>query len=57
MTVDNARFRKPVVPGDTLHIHVQLLRARSTIFKFHADAKVEGAVVAEADYSAMIVDP
>ena len=57
MTIDNARFRKPVVPGDTLHIHVKLLKARSTIFKFHADAKVDGVVVAEADYGAMIIDP
>jgi 3-hydroxyacyl-[acyl-carrier-protein] dehydratase len=56
ITIDNARFRKPVVPGDTLHIHVKLTRARSTIWKFHADAKVGEATVAEADYSAMVID-
>jgi 3-hydroxyacyl-[acyl-carrier-protein] dehydratase len=56
MTVDNARFRKPVVPGDALHIHVKKLQDRKNVWKFHAEAKVDGKVVAEATYSAMIMD-
>lgn len=56
MTIDNARFRKPVTPGDTLHIHVKLIRSRKNIWKFHGDAKVDGTTVAEATYSAMIID-
>lgn len=54
MTVDNCRFRKPVVPGDRVEFHVRKLKQRSNIWKFHCDAKVDGVLVAEADYSAMI---
>ncbi|MCK5295829.1 MAG: 3-hydroxyacyl-ACP dehydratase FabZ [Alphaproteobacteria bacterium] len=56
MTVDNARFRKPVVPGDTLHIHVKKDRSRGTVWKFKGEVKVNGALVTEASFSAMIVD-
>lgn len=56
MTIDNARFRKPVVPGDRLKIHVDKVQSRGTVWKFKGEAKVEGKVVAEATYSAMIVD-
>ena len=56
MTVDNAKFRKPVVPGDQLRIHVTKERQRGNIWKFAAEAKVEGKVVAEATYAAMILD-
>jgi len=55
MTIDNARFRKPVVPGDRVEYHVQKIKQRGNIWKFHCDAKVEGALVAEADIGAMIV--
>ncbi|MQB43146.1 3-hydroxyacyl-ACP dehydratase FabZ [Rhizobium sp. ICMP 5592] len=55
MTIDNARFRKPVVPGDRVEFHVVKQKQRGTIWKFHCDAKVEGSVVAEADIGAMIV--
>lgn len=54
MTIDNARFRKPVIPGDRVEFHVTKLKQRGNIWKFHCDAKVDGALVAEADYSAMI---
>lgn len=54
MTIDNARFRKPVVPGDRVEFHVTKLKQRGNIWKFHCDAKVDGGLVAEADYSAMI---
>lgn len=56
MTVDSARFRKPVVPGDTLHIHVVKERSRGNVWKFKAEVKVEGVLVAEATYAAMIMD-
>jgi 3-hydroxyacyl-[acyl-carrier-protein] dehydratase len=55
MTIDNARFRKPVVPGDRVEFHVVKLKQRGTIWKFHCDAKVDGTLVAEADIGAMIV--
>ena len=56
MTIDKARFRRPVVPGDTVHIHVQQLRKRANIWKYKGEAKVEGRLVAEAEISAMIAD-
>ncbi len=56
MTVDSARFRKPVVPGDTVHIHVHKERQRGTVWKFNAEAKVGDQLVAEATYAAMIMD-
>ncbi|MDQ6437127.1 3-hydroxyacyl-ACP dehydratase FabZ [Mesorhizobium sp. LHD-90] len=54
MTIDNAKFRKPVVPGDRLEIHVKKLKQRGTIWRFACEAIVEGAKVAEAEISAMI---
>ncbi len=56
MTIDDARFRKPVTPGDTLHIHVVKQRSRGNVWKFKGEARVEGTLVAEATFSAMIVD-
>ncbi|MGY9006083.1 MAG: 3-hydroxyacyl-ACP dehydratase FabZ [Alphaproteobacteria bacterium] len=56
MTVENARFRKPVTPGDTINIHVEKIRSRGNVWKFSAKARVNGAVAAEANYSAMIMD-
>jgi len=56
MSVDSARFRKPVVPGDRLHIHVVKDRNRGMVWKFNAEAKVDGVLVAEATYAAMILD-
>ena len=56
MSIDNCRFRKPVGPGDTLRVECTALRARGNVWKFHGDAKVDGQLVAEADYAAMIVD-
>jgi 3-hydroxyacyl-[acyl-carrier-protein] dehydratase len=57
MGIDNAKFRKPVLPGDTLHLHVQKVRNRGSVWRFRCEAKVAGQTVAEADISAMIVDP
>ncbi|MDO9462142.1 MAG: 3-hydroxyacyl-ACP dehydratase FabZ [Alphaproteobacteria bacterium] len=56
MTIDKCRFRKPVVPGDTLLLHVSLIHGRGAVSKFHGEARVNGQLMAEADYSAMIVD-
>ncbi len=56
MTIDNARFRKPVTPGDVLHIHVEKIRGRANVWKFKGVAKVGDVVCAEATFSAMITD-
>ena len=56
MSVDGAKFRRPVVPGDVAHIHVRKLQQRGPVWKFHGDVKVDGALVAEADFAAMIRD-
>jgi 3-hydroxyacyl-[acyl-carrier-protein] dehydratase len=56
MTIDEARFRRPVTPGDQLRIHVTKERSRGSVWKFVGEAKVDGVRVAEATFSAMIVD-
>ena len=56
MSVDNARFRKPVVPGDTLHIHVRKEHSRGNVWKFSAEAIVDGVKKADATFAAMIRD-
>ena len=56
MTIENARFRKPVVPGDRMVINVQKLRSRGSVFKFSGKAFVGEVLAAEATFSAMIVD-
>ncbi|WP_242018784.1 3-hydroxyacyl-ACP dehydratase FabZ [Phaeovibrio sulfidiphilus] len=56
MVIENARFRKPVEPGDRLELHVVKTRHRGKVWKFDGVAKVDGAVVAEASFSAMIDD-
>jgi len=56
MSVEGAKFRKPVVPGDQMRVEVVKQRQRSNIWKFSAEAKVDGKVVAEATYTAMILD-
>jgi 3-hydroxyacyl-[acyl-carrier-protein] dehydratase len=54
MSVDSARFRKPVVPGDQVLVHVEKQRNRKNVWKFAARAEVDGILVAEAVYAAMI---
>ncbi len=56
MTIEGAKFRRPVVPGDMLRIHVKKERQRANVWKFSGVAKVDGVSVAEATYSAMILD-
>ena len=56
MSIDNARFRRPVGPGDMVHVHVVKERNRGNVWRFTGSAKVEGKVVADAVFSAMIMD-
>ncbi len=56
MSIDQARFRKPVVPGDTIHVHVVKQRNRANVWKFTGRALVDGNLVAEATFAAMILD-
>ena len=56
MTIDKAKFRKPVVPGDTVEYHVRRMQRRGNIWRYRAEAKVGAAKVAEAEISAMLVD-
>ena len=56
MSVDGARFRKPVEPGDQLMVEVTKLRSRGNVWKFSGRATVDGTLVAEATYAAMILD-
>jgi 3-hydroxyacyl-[acyl-carrier-protein] dehydratase len=56
MSVEGAKFRRPVVPGDQMRVEVRKERRRGNIWKFAAEAKVDGKVAAEATYTAMILD-
>ena len=56
MSIDGARFRKPVVPGDVLHIHVVKKQTRGPVWKFEGKAMVGDTVVADATFAAMLVD-
>jgi len=55
LTIDNAKFRKPVEPGDVLEYHVRKLKNRGNLWRFQSEAKVAGVKVAEAEISAMLV--
>lgn len=56
MSIESARFRKPVLPGHTLHLHVKKIQSRGPIWKFSGEAKVGEDLMAEATFSAMIAD-
>jgi 3-hydroxyacyl-[acyl-carrier-protein] dehydratase len=56
LTIDKAKFRRPVVPGDTLEYHVTKIRRRGNMWWFRGEAKVAGQIVAEAELGAMLVD-
>jgi 3-hydroxyacyl-[acyl-carrier-protein] dehydratase len=56
MSLDNCRFRQPVRPGDVLRLKVEVLRARSKLFKFRGEAWVGDKVAAEAEWAAMVVE-
>ena len=57
MSIDNARFRKPVVPGDVIHLKVETIRQRRNVWKLSGKAFVDEKIVAEAVFAAMIADP
>ena len=56
-TVEKARFRQPVRPGDVVKLHVVKHSNKGRLWKFVGKASVDGKLVAEADFGAMIVDP
>lgn len=56
MSIEEAKFRKPVIPGDRLELHVEKERNRGNVWKFKATGMVGGQKVADATFSAMIVD-
>jgi len=56
MSIDDARFRRPVMPGDTLRVRVTKVRNRGNVWKFSGEAHVDGALMAEATYTAMIMN-
>ena len=56
MSIDGVRFRRPVLPGDRLELHVRRSRAAATVWKFFGKAIVDGKVAAEATFAAMIRD-
>ncbi len=56
MSIDGAKFRKPVLPGDVLELHVEAVQNRGNVWKLNAFGIVDGKKVAEANLSAMIID-
>ena len=56
MSIDNARFRRPVTPGDSMRIHVRKLQHRRNVWRFSGEARVDDAVCADATFAAMLVD-
>jgi len=56
MSVDGARFRKPVRPGDQLRMKVVVVKHRGDLFKFRGEAFVDGKLTAEAEFAAMVVE-
>jgi 3-hydroxyacyl-[acyl-carrier-protein] dehydratase len=56
LTIDKAKFRKPVRPGDTIEYHMRKIAQRKTMWWFRGEAKVAGQIVAEAEVGAMLTD-
>lgn len=56
MSIDEAKFRKPVTPGDSLYLHVKKLQNRKNVWKFQGEGRVDGQKVAEATVTAMLMD-
>ncbi len=54
MSIDSAKFRKVVEPGDTVYIHAKIEQSRAHVWKFSAKAMVDGAVVSESNFTAMV---
>ena len=56
LTIDKAKFRKPVLPGDTIEYHMNKINKRKNMWWYRGEAKVAGEIVAEAELGAMISD-
>lgn len=56
MAIEKAKFRRPVAPGHLLDLHVDIVQAKRTVCRFTGRAEVEGALAAEASFTAMIAD-
>jgi len=56
ITIDKAKFRKPAVPGDTIEYHVRKIAHRRNMWWYRAEAKVESALIAEAEVGAIIAE-
>jgi 3-hydroxyacyl-[acyl-carrier-protein] dehydratase len=56
MSIEKAKFRKPVVPGDQLRLEINVLHQRGNVWKFSGNAIVEEKVAAEAEFTAMVTD-
>ena len=55
-SIERAKFRKPVIPGDQLRLEINITQQRGNVWKFSGNATVEDKVVAEADFTAMVMD-
>lgn len=53
MSIEKAKFRRPVVPGDQLRMEVELVKSRNSVYKFKGSASVDGKVVCESEFTAM----
>ncbi|WGI20686.1 3-hydroxyacyl-ACP dehydratase FabZ [Amylibacter sp. IMCC11727] len=57
LSIDKCKFRHPVTPGDQLELHVKVIRGRGKLWRFFGEGVVDGKVVAEAEFNAMMVPP
>ena len=57
MSIEKAKFRKLVLPGDILKLHVEVVKARTKVWKFKGQARVKDELVAESEFTAMMVKP
>ncbi|MEM7440348.1 MAG: 3-hydroxyacyl-ACP dehydratase FabZ [Pseudomonadota bacterium] len=57
LSIDKCKFRHPVAPGDVLELHISVIRGRGKLWKFWGEGKVDGKVVTEAEFTAMMVPP
>jgi 3-hydroxyacyl-[acyl-carrier-protein] dehydratase len=56
MSIDGAKFRKPVVPGDRLELHVEVVKSKGAVWRMKGAGIVDGQTVAEAEFLAMLAD-
>lgn len=56
LTVDKCKFRKPVVPGDTIEYHMRYINRKRAMWWFYGEARVDGAIAAQAEVGAMLAD-